>query len=209
MLNLILLGAPGAGKGTQAEKISEKYGIPQISTGAILREAIAAETPLGLKVKAVMEGGGLVSDEDVIAIVKERLQKDDCKNGFILDGFPRNVYQAEQLLNIAPIDVVLDVDVPLDRLSDRLTGRRVCSGCGESYHVSTLEGRNTCAKCGENLYQRADDNEETVAERLNVYRKQTQPLIDFYSKKNLLKTVDGNQKQDEVFADVEKVLSSL
>mgnify|MGYP004637027301 FL=1 len=208
-MKLVLLGAPGAGKGTQAVKIAEKYKIPHISTGDIFRKNIKEKTPIGVIAQSYIDKGQFVPDEVTVEIVKNRLAEDDCKNGFILDGFPRNVYQAEQLLNIAPIDVVLDVDVPLDRLSDRLTGRRVCSGCGESYHVSTLEGRNTCAKCGENLYQRADDNEETVAERLNVYRKQTQPLIDFYSKKNLLKTVDGNQKQDEVFADVEKVLSSL
>ena len=208
-MKLVLLGAPGAGKGTQAVKIAEKYKIPHISTGDIFRKNIKEKTPIGVIAQSYIDKGQFVPDEVTVEIVKNRLAEDDCKNGFILDGFPRNVYQAEQLLNIAPIDVVLDVDVPLDRLSNRLTGRRVCSGCGESYHVSTLEGRNTCAKCGENLYQRADDNEETVAERLNVYRKQTQPLIDFYSKKNLLKTVDGNQKQDEVFADVEKVLSSL
>ena len=208
-MKLVLLGAPGAGKGTQAVKIAEKYKIPHISTGDIFRKNIKEKTPIGFIAQSYIDKGQFVPDEVTVEIVKNRLAEDDCKNGCILDGFPRNVYQAEQLLNIAPIDVVLDVDVPLDRLSDRLTGRRVCSGCGESYHVSTLEGRNTCAKCGENLYQRADDNEETVAERLNVYRKQTQPLIDFYSKKNLLKTVDGNQKQDEVFADVEKVLSSL
>lgn len=208
-MKLVLLGAPGAGKGTQAVKVAEKYKIPHISTGDIFRKNIKEKTPIGVIAQSYIDKGQFVPDEVTVEIVKNRLAEDDCKNGFILDGFPRNVYQAEQLLNIAPIDVVLDVDVPLDRLSDRLTGRRVCSGCGESYHVSTLEGRNTCAKCGENLYQRADDNEETVAERLNVYRKQTQPLIDFYSKKNLLKTVDGNQKQDEVFADVEKVLSSL
>ena len=205
-MKLVLLGAPGAGKGTQAVKVAEKYKIPHISTGDIFRKNIKEKTPIGVIAQSYIDKGQFVPDEVTVEIVKNRLAEDDCKNGFILDGFPRNVYQAEQL---APIDVVLDVDVPLDRLSDRLTGRRVCSGCGESYHVSTLEGRNTCAKCGENLYQRADDNEETVAERLNVYRKQTQPLIDFYSKKNLLKTVDGNQKQDEVFADVEKVLSSL
>lgn len=208
-MKLVLLGAPGAGKGTQAVKIAEKYKIPHISTGDIFRKNIKEKTPIGVIAQSYIDKGQFVPDEVTVEIVKNRLAEDDCKNGFILDGFPRNVYQAEQLLNIAPIDVVLDVDVPLDRLSDRLTGRRVCSGCGESYHVSTLEGRNTCAKCGENLYQRADDNEETVVKRLNVYRKQTQPLIDFYSKKNLLKTVDGNQKQDEVFADVEKVLSSL
>ena len=208
-MKLVLLGAPGAGKGTQAVKIAEKYKIPHISTGDIFRKNIKEKTPIGVIAQSYIDKGEFVPDDVTVEIVKNRLAEDDCKNGFILDGFPRNVYQAEQLLNITPIDVVLDVDVPLEHLSYRLTGRRVCSGCGESYHVSTLGGRNTCAKCGENLYQRADDNEETVAERLNVYRKQTQPLIEYYSNNNKLRTVDGNQKQDEVFAEIVKVLNSL
>ncbi len=208
-MKLVLLGAPGAGKGTQAVKIAEKYKIPHISTGDIFRKNIKEQTPIGVIAKSYIDKGDFVPDEVTVEIVKNRLAENDCKNGFILDGFPRNVYQAEQLLNITQIDVVIDVDVPLENLTARLSGRRVCSGCGESYHVSTLGGSNTCAKCGENLYRRADDNEEAVAERLTVYRNQTQPLIEYYSDRKLLKTVDGNQKQDEVFAEIVKVLESL
>lgn len=208
-MNIVLLGAPGAGKGTQASLIVEQYKIPHISTGDIFRKNIKEQTPIGVVAKSYIDKGNLVPDDVTIEIVRNRIEEDDCKNGFILDGFPRNVYQAEALSNIAAIDVVLDVDVPLNYLMDRLTGRRVCSGCGESYHVSALEGRNTCAKCGENLYQRADDNEETVAGRLSVYRDQTQPLIDYYAGKNLLKTVNGNQGKEKVFCEVLNILEKL
>ena len=208
-MNIVLLGAPGAGKGTQAVVIAEKFNVPHISTGDIFRKNIKEQTPIGVVAKSYIDKGNLVPDDVTIEIVRNRLKEDDCKNGFILDGFPRNVYQAEALLNIAPIDVVLDVDVPLGNLMARLTGRRVCSGCGESYHVTTLEGRNTCAKCGENLYQRDDDNEVTVAGRLDVYRKQTEPLIEFYKAKGLLKTVNGDQDKDAVFAEIRNVLERL
>lgn len=208
-MNIVLLGAPGAGKGTQAVKIAAQYNVPHISTGDIFRKNIKEQTPIGIVAKSYIDKGNLVPDDVTIEIVKNRISEEDCKNGFILDGFPRNVYQGEALLNIAKIHVVLDVDIPLDNLMARLTGRRVCSGCGESYHVSTLEGRNTCAKCGENLYQRDDDNEETVAGRLSVYRKQTEPLIDFYKKKGLLKAVNGDQDKEAVFAEIRKVLDRL
>ena len=208
-MNIVLLGAPGAGKGTQASLIVEQYHIPHISTGDIFRKNIKEQTPIGVVAKSYIDKGNLVPDDVTIEIVKNRLEEEDCKKGFILDGFPRNVYQAEALAEFAKIDVVLDVDVPLDCLMARLTGRRICSGCGESYHVSTLDGRNTCAKCGEKLYQRADDNEETVAGRLSVYRNQTQPLIDYYSAKGLLKKVNGNQCKDGVFGEVRSVLEKL
>lgn len=208
-MNIVLLGAPGAGKGTQAVKIAEQYKIPHISTGDIFRKNIKEQTPIGVIAKGFIDKGNLVPDDVTIEIVKNRLVEEDCKNGFILDGFPRNVYQAESLLNIADIHVVLDVDVDLDKLMERLTGRRVCSGCGESYHVSTLEGRNTCAKCGENLYQRDDDNEETVAGRLSVYHKQTEPLIEFYTQKGLLKQVNGDQDKEAVFEEIREVLERL
>ncbi|MBQ9709181.1 MAG: adenylate kinase [Clostridia bacterium] len=208
-MNIVLLGAPGAGKGTQAVKIAEQYKIPHISTGDIFRKNIKEQTPIGVIAKGFIDKGNLVPDDVTIEIVKNRLAEEDCKNGFILDGFPRNVYQAESLLNIADIHVVLDVDVDLDKLMERLTGRRVCSGCGESYHVSTLEGRNTCAKCGENLYQRDDDNEETVAGRLSVYHKQTEPLIEFYTQKGLLKQVNGDQDKEAVFEEIREVLERL
>jgi len=208
-MNIVLLGAPGAGKGTQAVMIAEQFKVPHISTGDIFRKNIKEQTPIGVVAKSYIDKGNLVPDDVTIEIVRNRLSEEDCKQGFILDGFPRNVYQAEALLNIAEIDVVLDVDVPLDNLMERLTGRRVCSGCGESYHVTTLEGRNTCAKCGENLYQRDDDNEETVAGRLTVYRKQTEPLIEFYAAKGLLKTVNGDQDKDAVFEEIRSVLERL
>ena len=197
MLNLILLGAPGAGKGTQAEKISERYGIPQISTGAILREAIAAETPLGLKVKSVMEGGGLVSDEDVIAVVKERLQKNDCKNGFILDGFPRTIPQAEALDAMGIIiDKVIDIEVPDEKIAARMSGRRVCKDCGASYHLEykAPESEGVCDACSGELVQRKDDAPETVLDRLAVYHEQTEPLKEFYSKKGILRIVEGQEE---------------
>ena len=208
-MNIVLLGAPGAGKGTQASMIVKQYQVTHISTGDIFRKNIRELTPIGVIAKSYIDKGCLVPDDVTIEIVKNRLAEEDCKKGFILDGFPRDVYQAEALSNIARIDVALDVHVPLERLMQRLTGRRVCAGCGESYHVSTLEGRNTCAKCGENLYQRADDNEQTVGERLAVYRKQTQPLIDYYEQKGLLKTVNGDLDISEVFAEVRSVLDEL
>ena len=208
-MNIVLLGAPGAGKGTQASMIVKQYHVTHISTGDIFRKNIRELTPIGVIAKSYIDKGCLVPDDVTIEIVKSRLSEEDCKNGFILDGFPRNVYQAEALSNFARIDVALDVHVPLEKLMYRLTGRRVCAGCGESYHVSTLEGRNTCAKCGENLYQRADDNEQTVGERLSVYRKQTQPLIDYYADKGLLKTVNGDLEVSEVFAEVRSVLDEL
>ena len=208
-MKIVLLGAPGAGKGTQAVKIAEKYNIPHISTGDIFRKNIKEQTPIGVIAKSYIDKGNLVPDDVTIEIVKNRLAEDDCKKGFILDGFPRNVYQAEALLNITELNVVLDIHVPTENLMARLTGRRVCSGCGESYHVTTLEGRNTCARCGENLYQRDDDNEQTVAERLAVYHKQTEPLIEFYKAKALLKTVNGDQDADAVTAEVLNVLERL
>ena len=215
MLNLILLGAPGAGKGTQAEKISERYGIPQISTGAILREAIAAETPLGLKVKSVMEGGGLVSDEDVIAVVKERLQKDDCKNGFILDGFPRTIPQAEALDRMLAemgieLSKVISIEVKDEDIVKRMSGRRVCKGCGMSYHTvykkAAVEGK--CDKCGESLILRDDDKPEVVIDRLKVYHEKTTPLKDYYKKTGKLVLVEGQEEVKDTTALVNEALKA-
>lgn len=206
-MKLILLGAPGAGKGTQAALIREKYQIPHISTGDILRANIREGTPLGLKAKAIIDAGNLVPDEIVIGIVKERLQKDDCKKGWLLDGFPRTVAQADGLAEFAECDAAVDISVPFDILSDRISGRRMCS-CGESYHVSTLNGATTCKKCGQKLYQRADDNEETVKNRLNAYKTQTEPLIDYYAKRGKLVTIDGNKSVEEVFKAVCQELES-
>lgn len=197
-MNLILLGAPGAGKGTQAEVISDALGIPQISTGNILREAVKNGTEYGLKAKAAMDSGSLVSDDVVIGILKDRIAEDDCKNGFILDGFPRTVPQAEALENMGVnIDKVVEIYVPDETIQQRLSGRRVCESCGASYHTqfkpSKEEGK--CDKCGGNTVQRKDDHPDTVIERLKVYHEQTAPLKDFYSKRGKLETVIG---QDEV-----------
>ena len=206
-MKLILLGAPGAGKGTQATLVKEKYNIPHISTGDILRANIREGTPLGIKAKAIIDAGNLVPDEVVIGIVKDRLQKDDCKNGWLLDGFPRTVAQADGLSEFAECDAAVDVSVPFDILSDRISGRRMCR-CGESYHVPTLNGRDTCAKCGGKLYQRADDNEQTVKNRLEAYKTQTAPLIDYYKDAGKLITIDGNRPVQEVFESIVTALES-
>jgi len=199
-MNLILLGAPGAGKGTQAEVISDAMNIPQISTGNILREAVKNGTEFGLKAKAAMESGSLVSDDVVIGILKDRIAEDDCKNGFILDGFPRTVPQAEALDSMGVnIDKVIEIYVPDETIQMRLSGRRVCESCGASYHTefkpSKAEGK--CDKCGENTVQRKDDHPDTVIERLKVYHEQTAPLKDFYAKQGKLETVTGQNEVSE------------
>ena len=190
-MNVIFLGPPGAGKGTQAQRICAALNIPQISTGDILRRAMKEGTPTGLKAKQFVEAGKLVPDEVIIDIVRERLAMDDCQNGYILDGLPRTVPQAEALDTIARIDVVVDLDVADEELIARLSGRRVCLACGATYHVSRLNGETKCAACGEELIQRKDDSAETVLARLNVYHEQTAPLVDYYQKKGNLKVVDG------------------
>jgi len=201
-MNVIFLGPPGAGKGTQAQRICDALNIPQISTGDILRRAMKEETPTGLKAKQYVEAGKLVPDEVIIDIVRERLAMDDCQNGYILDGFPRTVPQAEALDTIAKIDVVVDLDVPDEELINRLSGRRVCLACGATYHVAHLNGETKCAKCGETLIQRKDDSAETVLNRLNVYHEQTAPLVDYYQKKGNLKVIDGAQDMDTIFESI-------
>lgn len=201
-MNIILLGAPGAGKGTQAVRLAEKYNIPHISTGDIFRSNIKGQTPIGIVAKSYIDKGQLVPDEVTIQIVKERLEKEDCQNGYLLDGFPRTVFQAEALDTFSKVEAVVNVDVPLNKLLKRITGRRVCAKCGESYHVDYLNGKTDCAKCGAELIQRADDNEITVASRLEVYEKQTAPLIEYYAQKGVLLTVDGD-------GDIEKVFNSI
>ena len=195
-MNLILLGAPGAGKGTQAEVISEKLSIPPISTGNIIREALKNGTPMGLAAKSYMDAGNLVPDDIVIGIIKERLAEKDCENGFILDGFPRTIPQAEALETLGvKIDRVISIEVPDDKIVTRMSGRRVCPKCGASYHVEykkpSVEGK--CNACGEDLIQRKDDAPETVVERLRVYHEQTEPLKSFYEKLGKLKTVIGQE----------------
>jgi adenylate kinase len=191
-MNLIFLGPPGAGKGTQAQRICQKLGIPQISTGDMLRRAIKERTATGLEAKSYIDAGKLVPDDVVIAIVRERLAETDCRQGYVLDGFPRTVYQAEALETIAVIDAVLNLAIKDEVLVSRLSGRRVCIKCGATYHESLLNGQNTCAACGDGLIQRDDDKPETVLDRLQVYHAQTAPLVAYYTKKSILKTIGGD-----------------
>jgi adenylate kinase len=205
-MRLVLLGAPGAGKGTQAKNLIEKYGIPQVSTGDILRQSVADGTPLGKEAKSYMDKGELVPDSVVLGLVEERLQADDARKGYILDGFPRNTAQAEALDGMLeklsmPITAAVSVDVPFEDLMKRLTGRRTCKSCGQMYNVyfSPPAKEGVCDKCGGELYQRDDDQEETIKKRLDVYQSQTAPLIDYYGKKGLLKSIEGTGSIDEIF----------
>ena len=207
-MNIIFLGPPGAGKGTQAQKICDALKIPQISTGDILRRAMKEGTETGLKARAFIDAGQLVPDGVIIDIVKERLGMDDCKGGYILDGFPRTVPQAEALDTFASIDSVIELDVADQVLVDRLSGRRVCLKCGATYHVSMLNGETRWAKCGDELVQRDDDKAETVLNRLKVYHDQTAPLIGYYEQKSLLKKVDGAQGMENTFAAIMKELGA-
>ncbi len=210
---VVLLGAPGAGKGTQAKMLIEKFKIPQISTGDILRKAVADGTPLGKEAKVIMDQGGLVSDKIVLGLVEERIKQPDCKAGFILDGFPRNTVQAEALDKILtgmgmPLTIALNIDVDMNDLLKRLTGRRTCKGCQQMYNIyfSTPKKEGVCDKCGGALFQRDDDKEETIKKRLDVYQKQTAPLIDYYSKKKIMKTIVGVGSIDDIF---KKVVAAL
>jgi adenylate kinase len=214
-MNLILLGPPGAGKGTQAQFLTEDYGIPQISTGDMLRAAVKAGTPMGLKAKEYMGQGALVPDDVVVGIVKERLQQGDCANGFILDGFPRTVPQADALAaNLKQlgkeIDAVIALSVDTDALVERLAGRRTCPVCGAGYHLKYDPPREEgkCDKCGAALIQRDDDKEETVRNRMRVYAEQTQPLIDYYAAAGVLVEVDGMASIEEVRATIKEALGS-
>ncbi|MDY4138524.1 MAG: adenylate kinase [Eubacteriales bacterium] len=201
-MNIIFLGPPGAGKGTQAQRVCSALNIPQISTGDILRRAMKEQTPTGVKAKAYIDAGKLVPDEVIIDIVKDRLAQPDCEGGYILDGFPRTVPQAEALEGIAAIDAVIELDVADEKLIERLSGRRVCLKCGATYHVSRLNGETKCAACGDTLIQRDDDKAETVLNRLTVYHNQTAPLVDFYQKRGMLKVIDGAQDMDTIFASI-------
>ncbi len=210
------MGLPGAGKGTQAEKIVEKYNIPHISTGDMFRAAIKDGTELGLQAKSFMDKGELVPDEVTIGIVRERLSKNDCNKGFLLDGFPRTVPQAEALEAILTdlgkkIDYVINIEVDSEILLERLTGRRICKDCGSTYHLvfNPPSQEGTCDKCGGELYQRADDNAETVGTRLQVNIEQSKPLLDFYQEKGYLRNIDGQQEINKVFGDVEELLGGL
>lgn len=215
-MNIVLMGLPGAGKGTQAEKIVEKYAIPHISTGDMFRAAIKEGTELGLKAKAFMDEGKLVPDEVTIGIVRERLSQPDCEKGFLLDGFPRTVPQAEALDSILeelgrPVEHTINIEVEKEELIARLSGRRICKTCGASYHLifnpPAVEGK--CDKDGGELYTRADDNPETVTNRLEVNMNQAQPLLDFYQAKGVLTNIDGQQDIDKVFADLDALLQGI
>lgn len=209
-MNVILLGAPGAGKGTQATKIADRYGLPHISTGDIFRENIKNQTELGVIVKSYIDKGQLVPDELTCKIVEERLSREDCKNGYLLDGFPRTIAQAEALDKITNIDLVINIDVDFSLLLERLCGRRVCKDCGESYHVSRLNGETKCSRCGGELYQRKDDNPETVQSRLDVYNAQTAPLINYYTAKGCIFNVTSDERPPEVtFEKIATKLDSL
>ncbi|WP_410986285.1 adenylate kinase [Bacillus paranthracis] len=215
-MNLILMGLPGAGKGTQAEQIVAKYNIPHISTGDMFRAAMKAETEMGLQAKSFIDKGALVPDEVTIGIVRERLSQEDCVRGFLLDGFPRTVAQALALEEIMKdlgkkIDYVLNINVDSGLLLKRLTGRRICKECGATYHLefNPPAKADVCDKCGGELYQRSDDNEETVANRLDVNIKQTKPLLDFYEELGYLQSINGEQDINKVFADIDVLIGGL
>ena len=212
-MKIIMLGAPGAGKGTQAKMIAEKYGIPHISTGDIFRANIKNGTPLGMEAKGYMDQGLLVPDELTVKILLDRVSQDDCRNGYVLDGFPRTIPQAQVLdqelakLN-DQIDHAIDVDVPDENIIRRMSGRRACISCGATYHIEYIRPakEGICDECGQELVLREDDRPETVGRRLAVYHEQTQPLIDFYGNKGILKTVDGTKEMHEVFDAIAEIL---
>ena len=212
-MKIIMLGAPGAGKGTQAKMIAEKYSIPHISTGDIFRANIKNGTELGKKAKTYIDAGQLVPDELVVDLVIDRFKEDDCKNGYVLDGFPRTIPQAEALDNALKaigdkVDFAIDVEVPDENIVRRMGGRRACVGCGATYHVefNPPKVQDVCDVCGEELILRDDDKPETVTNRLNVYHEQTKPLIDYYEKQGIVHTIDGTQTMDQVFSDIRKIL---
>lgn len=212
-MRIVLLGPPGAGKGTQAKKIADQYGIVHISTGDLFRDNIKNQTPLGQKAKAYMDAGNLVPDELVIALVEDRISKDDCQKGYLLDGFPRTVAQASALSDFTeqagkPLDFALSIEVPEEKLIDRIVGRRVCPNCSASYHVTFNPPKKDgiCDRCGSALTQRKDDTEATVKNRLDVYNKETAPLIDYYRCKDILVTVNGDQDVNVVTDEIFKAL---
>lgn len=208
-MKLLFLGPPGAGKGTQAAIVSSQYGIPQISTGAILREAMKAGTEVGLRAKSYIESGGLVPDDVIIELVRQRFNEPDCANGFILDGFPRTVAQAEALSEICELDAIINLTMEDEAIVSRLSGRRVCEDCGATYHVNRLGGRTRCEQCGGNLVLRKDDAPETVRNRLVVYHNQTAPLEEYYLRTGRMSTVDGSLPLDEGVRIISEALQVL
>ena len=208
---MILLGAPGAGKGTQAKMIAEKYQIPHLATGDLLREAVTNETALGKAAKIFMDRGEFVTDQIVIDLIQERLNSVDTGNGFILDGFPRTVQQAEKLAEVEKIDLVLNIDVNFNKLLERLTGRRSCGNCGAVYHIkyNQPKNENLCDKCGSKLYQRTDDSEDVIRNRLETYNKQTKPLIQYYNERKMLRNIQGSGGIDEIFSIIIGILDNI
>lgn len=205
-MKIILLGAPGCGKGTQATCIEKRYSIPHISTGDLFRENIKNQTELGLKVKKVMDSGNLCPDNLTIELVKDRLSRPDCKDGYLLDGFPRNLVQAEALDKFSAPDKVLDINVDLAKIEKRITGRRSCPNCGGSYHVDFIGNTKTCPNCKGELIIRKDDTSETVKERLKVYKEQTEPLVEYYKNQGKLVVINGDKKIEDVFVEISRIL---
>jgi adenylate kinase len=210
-MKLVIFGPPSAGKGTQAQRLSKKYGIPQVATGDLLRKAVADKTPLGLKVKSVLDQGVLGPDDLIVQLIKERVAKPDCKNGYILDGFPRTMGQAKELEKMTDIDVVLNIVVDFEALVERAVGRRTCPKCSAVYHVEYNPPMNEgiCEKCGSKLIQRGDDKEETVRNRLKVYMEQTAPLVEYYRKKGKLENIEGSGGIEAVFSQMIKSISQI
>jgi len=210
-MKLVIFGPPSAGKGTQAQKLSKQYGIPQVATGDLLRKAVAEKTPLGLKIKSYLDQGKLGPDEVIVQLIKERVAKPDCKNGFLLDGFPRTMGQAKELERMTDIDLVLSIVVDFDALVERAVGRRTCPKCSAVYHIKFNPPMNEgiCEKCGSKLIQRDDDKEETVRNRLRVYQEQTAPLIEYYRKKGKLVDIDGSGGIDAVYSQMVKAISNM
>jgi adenylate kinase len=210
-MKLVIFGPPSAGKGTQAQKLSKRYGIPQVATGDLLRRAVADKTPLGLKIKSYLDQGKLGPDEVIVQLIKERVAKPDCKNGFLLDGFPRTMGQAKELERMTDIDLVLSIVVDFESLVERAVGRRTCPKCSAVYHIKFNPPMNAgiCEKCGSKLIQRDDDKEETVRNRLKVYQEQTAPLVEYYRKKGKLVDIDGSGGIDAVFAQMVDAISHI
>lgn len=210
-MKLVIFGPPSAGKGTQAQKLSKQYGIPQVATGDLLRKAVADKTPLGLKIKSYLDQGKLGPDEVIVQLIKERVAKPDCKNGFLLDGFPRTIGQAKELERMTDIDLVLSIVVDFESLVERAVGRRTCPKCSAVYHIKFNPPMNAgiCEKCGSKLIQRDDDKEETVRNRLKVYQEQTAPLVEYYRKKGKLVDIDGSGGIDAVFGRMVDAISHI
>jgi len=210
-MKLVIFGPPSAGKGTQAQKLSKQYSVPQVATGDLLRKAVADKTPLGLKIKSYLDQGKLGPDEVIVQLIKERVAKPDCKNGFLMDGFPRTMGQAKELERMTDIDLVLSIVVDFESLVERAVGRRTCRKCSAVYHIKFNPPMNEgiCERCGSKLIQRDDDKEDTVRNRLKVYQEQTAPLIEYYRKKGKLVDIDGSGGIDAVYSQMVKAISNM